>query len=35
MWTEIQRKHTKRNGEDFVTYFEKSKLIGIREKMSR
>lgn len=35
MWTEIGRKHTKRNGEDFVNYFEKSELIGIREKVSR
>lgn len=35
MWTEIQRKHTKRNAEDFVTYFEKSKLIGTRKKITR
>ena len=34
-WIEIEKNHTIRNGEDFVTYFEKFKLVEIREKMSR
>ena len=34
-WIEIEKNYTIRNGEDFVTYFEKFKLVEIREKMSR
>ena len=35
MWIEIEKNYTIRNGEDFVTYFGKLKLVEIREKMNR
>ena len=35
MWIEIEKNYTIRNGEDFLTYFGKFKLVEIREKVSR
>ena len=35
MWIEIEKNYTVRNGENFVTYFGKFKLVEIKEKMSR
>ena len=34
-WIEIEKNYTIRSGEDFVIYFEKFKLVEIRENMNR